>query len=163
MRYIKPKIMVTKEVKTIPRLSRRGIDMAFSPVARSTGITQIGGCNCNQAGGLSLKDVGKGISTAYNWARKNKPIKKLNEFVDKVVPANLKAHPIYSGIRNATGALEQAGFGTISKIDQNGAILGSYQPILAARPRRRQLGGSKRMATKTQKGTGRKRKTNKKK
>ena len=101
-----------------PLSSPRGIDNIYKqgggcPIASTlydTGPNSI--TLPPQAGGkITLKDIGKGLETAYNWARKNKPVKKLNAFIDKVVPANVKANSIYSGIRNATGVIEQAGFG----------------------------------------------------
>jgi len=65
----------------------------------------------DQAGGLSFKQITNGIGKAYNWARKNRPVKHLNEFLDKVVPVAARSNPIYNGIRNATGQVEAAGFG----------------------------------------------------
>jgi hypothetical protein len=46
-----------------------------------------------QDGGLSLGDVGHGIKKAWDWAKKNKPITKIDEFVDKVAQLKLKVRP----------------------------------------------------------------------
>lgn len=123
---------MTRRIGTALRLSTRGIDQMYNQASRSLGTTQLGGCACNQASRLSLKDVGKEISTAYNWVKKNRLILKINAFIDKALPPNIKANPIYAEIRNATGVLEQAGLG------QTGTILGPItypisrtQPILA--------------------------------
>lgn len=156
--------MKKKYTTTDPKLLKKGIDIMFSQAAKSRGTTQLGGCNTankkvnyDQFGGFSLKDVGKGIETAYHWVEKNKPIHKLNDFVDKVIPPQLKANPIYSGIRNATGVLEQAGFGQIGTIMAPISYpLGRYQPILTGPKQfiKPQTGGSK----KTKKKIGKKHK-----
>ena len=61
----------------------------------------------DQMGGLSLKDVGHGLKVAWDWAKKNKPLEKINGLLDSVVPASAKSNPIYSNIRNVTGAVSK--------------------------------------------------------
>jgi hypothetical protein len=84
-----------------------------------------------QDGGLSLGDVGRGIKKAWDWAKKNKPITKIDEFVDKVAPAQIKSSPYYQGFKRVTDAAKQAGFGT--KQMGNGVMIVHAKPKTRAR------------------------------
>jgi hypothetical protein len=84
-----------------------------------------------QDGGLSLGDVGHSIKKAWDWAKKNKLITKIDEFVDKVAPAQIKSSPYYQGFKRVTNAAKQAGFGT--KQMSNGVMIVHAKPKTRAR------------------------------
>jgi hypothetical protein len=66
-----------------------------------------------QEGGLSFKDIGNGISKAINWAKKNKPVSKAWNVIDKIVPAEYKNNPYFQGAQKVATAAAQAGLGTV--------------------------------------------------
>lgn len=68
-----------------------------------------------QAGGLKLKDVANGISKAYNWVKTNKPLGKINAFLDANVPAQYKTNPVFNAIKQGIAAGAQSGFGVTQK------------------------------------------------
>lgn len=92
-----------------------------------------------------LSDISTGLKTAYNQARKNQPIKHINEFVDKALPASIKANLIYNEIKQTTKALKQAGFRmNISIIGAVHSNAIQFQPILAKQVRKQNGTGKKK-------------------
>ncbi len=100
-------------------MSKNGINSAFTP-GQTNLTTQIGGCGGpfgtpGQMGGLNVgKEIKKGFKKVKDWAVKEKPLTKINNFLDKI--PLVKSIPGYDVVRGISGTIaKQAGIGLIGQ------------------------------------------------